>query len=456
MTAGFLLPSSPMSTLDEWLATETGGLGIQRAQELGPDATIDEIRRSGLRGRGGGGFPTGRKWATVASASEPTRYVVCNAAEGEPATFKDRAIMRSNPYQIVEGLMIAALAVRATGAYLCVKASHEPDVEAVTRAVREMQAAGICRDCEITIVAGPDDYLYGEEKAMLEVIEGGGALPRLLPPYEHGLFATTPQAGWEGRARTGQAGASHPTVVNNAETLANVPHILAHGADWFRGFGTDDSPGTVVCTVTGDVVAPDVGEVEMGTPLRAAIVAIGSGLPEGRRIKAVASGVSNAVLSDELLDTPMTHRDMAEAGTGLGAAGYVVYDDTACMVQVALQFSAFLAQESCGQCPPCKLGSTEITERLLAIESGLGTEDDIGIIRARLRTVTDASRCYLATEEQIVVSSILDRFPEEFVEHLEHGACPRPRELELPRLLELTGGRATNDPTPLRLLPHTR
>ena len=189
----FLLPTQPITTLDQYLASETGGLGFETAQRVGPEATIATIAAAGLRGRGGGGFPTARKWAGIAAQAGARRYVVCNGAEGEPGTFKDRALLRANPYQLVEGVIIAAFAVGATEAYICVKGSFEREIEAVTRAAQELQAAGICVDCTINIVAGPDEYLFGEEKAMLEVIEGKPPLPRWFPPYEHGLFAASPR-----------------------------------------------------------------------------------------------------------------------------------------------------------------------------------------------------------------------------------------------------------------------
>jgi NADH-quinone oxidoreductase subunit F len=446
--APFLLPAQPLTTLDEYLATETGGLGVKRAQDIGPEATIEEVTRSGLRGRGGGGFPAGRKWASVAVQPGTHRYVVCNAAEGEPGTFKDRALIRANPYQLVEGVIVAAFAIGALEAFICLKASFEPKIAALTRAVEEMRAAGICAECSITIVTGPDEYLYGEEKAMLEVIEGKAPLPSLFPPYEHGLFATAPQTGWQ--ATEPQAGhfgrhESNPTLVNNAETLSNVPHILARGADWFRSMGTHKSPGTLVCTVVGDVVAPDVGEVELGTPVGAVIGAIGSGVHPGHNVKAVFSGVANPVLTAKELDVPLSYEGFQAVGSGLGTGGFIVYDDDACLVEVARQFSRFLAVESCGQCPPCKLGSLEITARLDRIEGGVATEADIAEIGGWLEKVTDGNRCYLAVQERVLIASILRSFPEEFVAHLDGRGCPRPRSLPFPKIVDLAGGRATYD-----------
>jgi len=443
----YLLPAEPIGSLDAYLATETGGAGVERAQAIGPAATIEVVTASGLRGRGGGGFPTGRKWAGIAADTASTRYLVVNGAEGEPGTFKDRALLRANPYQLVEGLIVAAFAVGAREAYVCLKASFEREIQAVTRAVEEFQAAGICTDCVVNVVAGPDEYLFGEEKAMLEVIEGKPPLPRWFPPYEHGLFATGTQLGWEASSagRPPGPGGANPALVNNVETLSNVPHILARGADWFRSMGTTESPGNVVATVVGDVVAPDVGEIELGSPIGAVIDAVGSGLPGDRRVKAVFSGVANPVLTADQLGTPVSYEDMRAAGSGMGAAGFIVYDDTTCMVGVAYRMSRFLSVESCGQCPPCKLGSGAITEHLERLEAGAGGDADLEGIAGWLGRVTDGNRCYLAVEEREVVSSILRAFPEEFAEHVEQGSCKRPRDLPIPKLVDLDGGVATYD-----------
>jgi NADH:ubiquinone oxidoreductase subunit F (NADH-binding) len=448
MTTTFLIPTEPIVSIAEYLEGGVGGSGIRRAHELGPDATIEVLVGSGLRGRGGGGFPTGRKWAGVAAQGGGRRYVVCNGAEGEPGTFKDRALLRANPFQLVEGVAIAAFAIGAAEAYICLKASFQRETELVTRAVQEFQSAELCGDCRITIVAGPDEYLFGEEKAMLEVIEGNEPLPRWLPPYLHGLFATAPQLGWQShdhRAGVTPVGGSNPTLVNNVETLSNVPHILVNGPEWFRSMGTSESPGTIVTTVVGDVIGPDVGEVEMGTSLRDVIDAVGSGLAEGRSVKAVFPGVANAVVTGADLDVPVSYEGFEGIGSGMGSAGFIVYDDTTCMVDAAYRFSRFLSIESCGQCPPCKLGSSAITEHLERIETGVGDAGDLGAITGWLDHVTDGSRCYLATEEQIMVLSILRTFPEEFTEHLDHGRCLRPRRLPIPKLLDLTDGHAVYD-----------
>ena len=447
----FLLPARPARparSLDEYLATDWGGLGVARAAELGPEHTVDEIARAGLRGRGGAGFPTGRKWSGVRAQPGTDRYVVANAGEGEPGTFKDRAILRANPYQFIEGLMIAAATIGAAEAFVGFKASFTEEIECVTRAVQEMQDAGLCQGCQVTIVRGPEEYLLGEEKALLEVIEGKDPLPRVLPPFEHGLFATAPQLGWQAtELEAGHAGLheSNPTLVNNVETLTNIAPILVRGADWFRSFGTAESPGNVVCTIVGDVQRPDVAEVELGTPLRTVIDAVGGGPLEGRTIKAVFSGVSNPVVVASDLDVSLSYEAFAAIGSGMGAAGFIAVDDTACMVDVARAFSRFLYVESCGQCPACKRGSGEITELLERIDGGRGTIRDVEAIGGWLRTVTDGNRCYLAVEEQAIVASILRAFPNEFEEHLDGAGCPRPRRFMLPKLVDLRDGRAVYD-----------
>ncbi len=279
----------PPLTLEGYVA-RGGGSGLDRARALGPAATIAELETAGLRGRGGAGFPTAVKWRSVAGAGGGTRYAVGNGAEGEPGTFKDRALIRSNPYAVLEGLVIAALTVGATDAYIAVKAGFTPEIARLREAMADMAADRFLADVEVHLVTGPEEYLFGEEKALLEVIEGGDPLPRWLPPYLHGLFATAPQLGWEAAepapaadpaghrrapARRGTATAdlplgANPTLVNNAETLAQAAWILANGAEAFRSVGTELSPGTVLATIVGDVPSAGVFEVPMGTRLAGA------------------------------------------------------------------------------------------------------------------------------------------------------------------------------------------
>ena len=439
-----VLRGDPVRSLDAYLAAG-GGEGLRVARAIGPWRTVEEVTLSGLRGRGGGGFRTGHKWQSVLENSRDgeMRFVVGNGAEGEPGTFKDRAIIRHNPYQIIEGLAVAAFAVGATHAFLATKAAFAREVDQLRRALEEMTAAGLAGDVPITIVLGPDSYLFGEEKALLEVVEGEDPLPRRDPPYEHGLFADGPSSGWSARDDVDAAGeASNPTVVNNLETLATVPHVVARSAEWYRGFGTWDSPGTMVFTVVGDVVRPGYAEVALGTPVREIIDRVGGGVRPGRRVKAVFSGVSNGVLTAAHLDAPATYEDLRAAGSGLGSAGLIVYDDTADMVAVARMFARFLHVESCGQCGACKMHSGAISEALVRIEQR--GDDDVEDIGARLRMVTDQNRCYVPVELQTVVASILREFPEDFVAHLD-GRPPATRMYRLPKIVDMGEGTVTYD-----------
>jgi NADH-quinone oxidoreductase subunit F len=427
---------------------------------------LDQLVRSGLRGRGGAGFPAATKWRSVAAGGPALgdRYVVANGAEGEPGTFKDRPLLRANPYQVLEGLAIACTVVGAREAFLAVKASFAPEIAAVERALREMSDADLLCDAPVSLVGGPEEYLFGEEKALLEVIEGNDPMPRWLPPYLHGLFATTPQEGWsstsepdeepEDRAAVG----SNPTLANNVETLAHVPLVLAHGVDWYRAIGTSDTPGPVVCTVVGDVEHAGYGEIEPGTPLREVIDRLGGGVRDRRRAKAVLSGVSNPVLTEADLDAPVSYDGLAAAGGGLGSAGFVVYDDTRSMLAVARMVSRFLYVESCGQCRACKYGCGEITRRLDDLAGPRRRASDIEVIGARLRDVTSQNRCFLGEEEQRVISSLLREFPDDFAVDGAGALDPAVRRagsevLPVPKIVDIRDGVALYDERQLRKQP---
>ncbi|MDQ3991332.1 MAG: SLBB domain-containing protein [Actinomycetota bacterium] len=414
-----LLADAPVTSVDDYVKVG-GGAGLERARTIGPDAVIAEVSASGLRGRGGAGFPTGTKWESVRGAGEAT-YVVCNAAEGEPGTFKDRWLMRRNPYQLLEGVAVAAFAVGAGRAYLGIKEAFRPEVESVLRALSEMRGRDLLGDVPIEVVTGPDEYLFGEETGLLEVIEGGPPLPRVRRPFMEGLFASP--------------ASQNPTAVNNVETLSNVPHILRNGAEWFRSLGTDASPGTMVFTLSGDVRFPGMYELPLGVTLGNLILDVGGGPPEGRGAKAVFPGAANTILTEEQFDTPLDFDSMAAVGSGLGSGGFVVYDDSACIVAVALAFSRFLYVESCAQCPPCKHGSREITEALERIEEGGGAEADLDLIQARARTVTDGQRCYLPTGESLIAQSVLQLFATELKEHLGR-PCPSDRDIAVPKMAD--------------------
>jgi len=454
MQDAVLLADPPVTDVTDYFA-RGGGVGFQRALSLGAGGTIQEVILSGLRGRGGGGYPTGRKWQSVRDAAGEAgdqanggnrTFVVCNGAEGEPATFKDRAIMRASPHSIVEGVAIAAFAVGADRAFIGVKERFEPEVERLAAAVDELTSAGAIGDVSVQVVLGPDAYLYGEETGLLQVIEGESPMPRNVPPYIHGLFATVPTTGWSASPAgvVDTLPSSNPTLVNNVETLATVTEVLSRGPEWHRSLGTAESAGRIVATVVGDVVRPGVGEVEMGTPLGEVIERVGGGVAPGRQVKAVLSGVANPVLTGDQLDTPCSYEGMAAVGSGLGAAGFLVLDDTTSMVEVAQLVSQFLYVESCGQCPACKLGCGAVTERIDLLARGEATPDDLDTIAYRLRTVTDGNRCYLPVQEQLVISSLLQTFPGDVAAAL--GGQPlAARGLTVPKLVELADGRATFD-----------
>jgi NADH-quinone oxidoreductase subunit F len=278
------------------------------------------------------------------------------------------------------------------------------------------------------------------------VVEGEDPLPRRDPPYVRGLFATGTQMGWFAHTGSGVARppAANPTLVNNVGTLATVPHILRRGAEWYRSLGTRASAGTMVFTVVGDVARPGYGELELGLPLGEVIDIVGGGPRPGHTIKAVFSGVANPVITSGQLDAPASYEGLRKIGSGLGAAGFIVYDDSADMVSVARMFSRFLYVESCGQCLACKLNSRIITSSLESLEAGKGTVRDVEVIGSRLRKVTDLSRCYLPTEEQVVISSILRTFPEEFVDRLERPTRIT-RSYQLPKIVEIADGRVIYD-----------
>jgi len=428
-----VLPPTPHRTLEDYIAAG-GGEGLRAARAVEPDVVLGELAASGLRGRGGAGFPTAEKWRTVAgfAADALATPVVVNAAEGEPGTYKDRAILLANPYAVLEGALIAA---RVVGAREVTVATKERFTEVVTRvrsAIREIEAAGWNGDVTMSIVTGPAEYLYGEETALLEVLDGRPPFPRIAPPWRRGNIEVVRSdedvtSGSGVAAEVVMATPSSPitdseappTLVNNVETMANVPAIIAKGAAWFRSLGTDESPGTVVCTVTGDVRHPVVVEVPMGVSLRSVIDrTIGHGdADESPRIAAVMLGVSNPILHADL-DVPVSYEAMRARGTALGSASFIVVDERTDPVALAAGVSRFLAIESCGQCTPCKQDGLEIAARLRAICTTGGTDDDLAQVQKRLDTITTGARCNLATQHQLVVGSILDAFSTRVELHL--------------------------------------
>ena len=445
----------PIADLDEYLA-RGGGQGLEAAREVEPEALIAEVEASGLRGRGGAGFPTGVKWRTVAGNQSdllPTTVVV-NGAEGEPGTFKDRTILRNNPYQVVEGALIAARAVGAASIIFGLKKSFDREVTRLRSVIDEVLAAGWAPGLEIEVYEGPNEYLYGEETALLETIDGRYPFPRIAPPFRRGVTEvvqsrvdTTSGSGLSApveMAGEGDDQVAPPTLVDNVETLANVPKIVARGAEWYRTEGTEKSPGTIVCTITGSTRRHGVGEVQMGTPLREVIEAIGGGPQPGRRIKAVLPGVAQGFIPESLLDTPVSYEGLAAIGSGLGSAGFIVLDDTVDLSAVAAGVSRFLAIESCGQCTPCKQDGLQLAELMDKVCRSDAGDHDLVTIQKRVDTVADGARCYLATQHQTVLASLLERFPDEVSGHLSGTATAVEPEL-VAELVDITDDVATWD-----------
>ncbi|HEX6167257.1 MAG TPA: NADH-ubiquinone oxidoreductase-F iron-sulfur binding region domain-containing protein [Acidimicrobiales bacterium] len=421
-----ILPSRPIASLDDYLAAG-GGRALDAARRVAPETLVAEVEASGLRGRGGAGFPTGTKWRTITANRSPDlpTTVVVNAAEGEPGTYKDRTILRADPYSVIEGALVAAIAVGGADVVVALKEREPVERDRVATAVAEMRAAGLLGDLDVTIATGPDEYLFGEETALLEVVDGRAPLPRIAPPYRRGVVEVVEHdddvdsgsglAAHVEMAGPGPGTVAPPALVDNVETLANVARIVADGAAWFRGLGTEGSPGTIVCTVTGDVRHPGVGEVPLGTTVRAAIEAIAGGPAADRPPKAVLNGVSAAPLPAALLDTPLTYDDMTDVGSGLGTASLIVVGEGTDMTAVAAGAARFLAVESCGQCTPCKADGLAISVALDRLCTGDGSQHDLDTVIAALTTVTDGARCNLASQQQAVVGAILAGWDDELV-----------------------------------------
>jgi NADH-quinone oxidoreductase subunit F len=417
-----VLDPQPVASLDDYVAAG-GHQGLDAARRLGAVATIEEVEASGLRGRGGAGFPTGAKWRTVAANASPVRAatVVVNGAEGEPGSFKDRTLMVRNPYRVLEGALIAAGAVGADHVIVAVKSTFTEAIERMRAAFAEVRAAGWADGVDLDLVGGPSEYLFGEETALLEVTEGRPPFPRVAPPYRHG--ADELGDGARSAATVELAGDdttdAPPTLANNVETLANVPLIMANGATWFRQLGTAESPGTMVCTVSGSTRRAGVAEVAMGTPLRAVIDELGGGARSGAEIVAVLSGVAHPFLPAAMLDVPVSFEGLDAAGSGLGAGGFIVFDDADDLVAVAQGVARFLAVESCGQCTPCKQDGLAIAALLERFCASNATDHDVDQLAERIEAVTEEARCFLAHQQQRVANSLLALFPEALSRHLE-------------------------------------
>ncbi|MDQ2651394.1 MAG: hypothetical protein M3Z03_17795 [Actinomycetota bacterium] len=422
-----VLDPEPVTSLGDYQAIG-GGNGLVAARESGPEVTLAVLDASGLRGRGGAGFPTGAKWRTIASylTDAAPATVVVNAAEGEPGSFKDRALLRTNPYRVLEGALIAATTIGADQVVVATKQRFTEEVARLRRAANEIRMCGWADDIAIDVVEGPDEYLYGEETALLEVVAGRPPFPRLAPPWRRGIDQTAGEEQAGGAPAAAELGGINdgtdvpPTLVNNVETMAHVAMILANGEDWFREVGTEASPGTIVCTISGATERAGVAEVAMGTPLREVIDAVGGAVEGG--IGMVLPGVSNRILSPDLLDVPLTYEALAEIDSGLGTGGFVVVGSDVHPVAVAHGVSRFLGVESCGQCTPCKGDGLRIAEGLLRIRTrDPRGEEEYREVLERLGTVEDEARCFLASQHRMVLVSLLRLFSDEVLEVANHG-----------------------------------
>ncbi len=393
-----------------------GYAGLVRAMQMRPGAIVDEIKRSGLRGRGGAGFPTGVKWALARDAHHEDTIVICNADEGDPGAYMDRTLLESNPHQVLEGLMIAALAVGARRGIFYVRAEYPLAVKTLSRAVRQagelhLLGEGILGgafDLAVDIFEGSGAFVCGEETGMIQSIEGYRGMPRHRPPYPV-------HRGLDGK----------PTVINNVKTLALVPPIVTSGADWFRSIGTAGSPGTAVFSVVGDVVHAGLVEIPMGVTLRTLIFDICGGIPDHRNFKAVQiGGPSGGCLSETFLDTPIDFDSLTAAGAMMGSGGMVVMNEDTCVVNVSRYFLDFTQKESCGKCTFCRIGTRHMLSILDRLTCGTGRAGDLERLSRLGRDIKAGSLCGLGKTAPNPVLTSLEYFHDEYEAHLKEGRCP--------------------------------
>ena len=383
--------------------------------EMTPEEVVEVIYDSNLRGRGGAGFRTGRKWQQVARQAEKTRYVVCNGDEGDPGAFMDRSVMEGDPHKMIEGMMIAAYAVGAQEGYIYVRAEYPLAVSRLKTAIAQAESVGLLGDkimgssfsFKLHINRGAGAFVCGEGSALTASIEGNRGMPRVKPPrtVEQGLFGK-------------------PTVLNNVETFANVPMILTNGAAWYQGIGPANSPGTKAFALTGSVQNTGLIEVPMGTTLRDVIFDVGGGIKDGGAFKAVQiGGPSGGCLTEKDLDVSLDFDSLKKRGAMIGSGGLVVMDDHTCMVEVARFFMNFTQNESCGKCVPCREGTKRMLEILERIVGGKGCLEDLDLLEELAATITDTALCGLGKSAALPVMSTLKNFREEYIEHITEKKC---------------------------------
>jgi NADH-quinone oxidoreductase subunit F len=389
---------------------------LAKALKNSPDEVIKAILDAGLRGRGGAGFPTGKKWQFTREAPGEARYLVLNGGEDEPGSKKDRVLMENLPHLVIEGTILGAYAIGAAKAYLYINAKYDEAIRSIDNALAEAKAAGYWGEnilgsnftLEFEVIPAPHNYVAGEDTAVLEVIEGKQPLPRQKPPFPVtvGLFGK-------------------PTSVNNVETLANVAPIMLKGAGWYRTFGTAESPGTMIFALDDDVNRPGIYELPFGTPLRHLIEECGGGMRDGKKIKAIMPAApSSAYLPADKIDTPLDHNSMRDAGAGLGCGVVRLIAEGTCIVEEVLKISEFFTAESCGQCPACRMETTTLTMILKKVQAGQGDQAILDQFGKILAFNKGKGFCNLIAMPGPPIESALKLFPEDFAAHLSTGKCP--------------------------------
>ncbi len=381
-----------------------------------PESVIEEINKSGLRGRGGGGFPTGRKWESTRNAAGDIKYVICNADEGDPGAYMDRSILEGDPHSVIEGMIIGAFAIGSSDGYIYVRNEYPLAVANLTIAIEQAREHGLLGknilgsrfDFDISINRGGGAFVCGESTALMASLEGMPGEPRAK--YIH----TSEKGLWD-----------QPSNLNNVETWANVPLIINNGADWYSSIGTQSSKGTKVFSLVGKINNTGLVEVPMGMTLREIIYDIGGGIPDDKEFKAVQTGgPSGGCIPEALLDLPVDYEQLSEAGSMMGSGGMIVMDEDTCMVDVARYFTNFLQEESCGKCVPCREGLLRMGEILMDITEGRGTMEQLSLIEDLSELLKDASLCALGTTAANPVMSTLKYFRNEYIAHIKDHKCP--------------------------------
>ena len=377
---------------------------------------IETVKQSGIRGRGGAGFPTGRKWESAARQMVAEKIVCCNADEGDPGAFMDRSILEDDPHSVIEAMIITAYAINAHEGYIYVRAEYPTAVKRLKIAIAQAEEYGLIGDnimdkgfaFKLEIRLGAGAFVCGESTALMISIEGNRGEPRPKPPSssEKGLFGK-------------------PTVLNNVETFANIPQIIINGADWFKAIGTEKSTGTKVFALGGKIKNSGLVEIPMGTTLREVIYDIGGGIPDGKKFKAAQTGgPSGGCIPAEHLDAPLDYDSLTQLGSMMGSGGMIVMDENTCMVDIAKFFLEFTVDESCGKCPPCRIGTKRMLEFLTRITEGKGTMEDLEELESMANTVKRASLCGLGQSAPNPVLSTLRYFRDEYIAHVRDKKCP--------------------------------